>query len=548
MKKTLILLLALSTLPVVLAREPYRLFSASDRYPRNVYLDVLHYRFQLTLNDENDQISGEATVEVRFQKAAVSDFELDLVDRGANGKGMTVESVTSEGKEIAFVHQNDRLRLQLPAPAQPNQKCAVRIVYRGIPEDGLIISANQHGDRTFFGDNWPNRARHWLPTVDHPSDKATCEFLVIAPNHYQVIANGAKVKETDLPASRLTHWKESVPIPTKVMVIGVARFAVQQVGEVNGKPVQSWVYPQDREAGFYDYALALPILQFMEQRIGPYAYEKLANVQSKTRYGGMENASNIFYDEKTVTGKRTSEDLLAHEIAHQWFGDSASERDWHHVWLSEGFATYLTQAYLETTYGRERLVQGMTEARTKVLAYYQNTPDAPVVDTTVTDLNQLLNPNSYQKGAWVLHMLRRAVGEKSFWKGIRDYYQLYRDGNALTTDFQRVMEKTSGKDLAFFFQQWLFQAGQPTLEGAWQYNTAEKKLLVEVKQVQRSGSLFRFPLEIGVYDAATKRLKTVTVEVDQMEHTFRIPLANAPATVALDPDTWLLMKGTITRK
>ncbi|MBC7920609.1 MAG: M1 family metallopeptidase [Ferruginibacter sp.] len=548
MKKTLVFFLA-SMLPVVLAREPSRPLPAGDPYPRNAHLDVLHYRFQLTLNDENDQISGEATVEVRFRAASVSEFELDLVDRGADGKGMTVESVTSEEKAIPFVHQNDRLRLQLPVPAQPEQKRAFRIAYRGIPEDGLIISANQHGDRTFFGDNWPNRARHWLPTVDHPADKATCEFVVIAPNHYQVIANGAKVQETDLPAlTRRTHWKESVSIPTKVMVIGVARFAVQQVGEVNGKPVQSWVYPQDREAGFHDYALALPILRFMEQRIGPYAYEKLANVQSKTRYGGMENASNIFYDEKTVTGKRDSEDLLAHEIAHQWFGDSASELDWHHVWLSEGFATYLTQVYREATYGRERLVQGMTEARSKVLAYYQNTPDAPIVDTTVTDLNQLLNPNSYQKGAWVLHMLRHAVGEESFWKGIRGYYQQYRDGNALTADFQRVMEEASGKDLAFFFQQWLFRAGQPVLEGTWQYDTAGKKLLVRLKQIPRNGFLFRFPLEIGVYNAAGKRVKTTTLEVDQTEHTFRIPLANAPDAVKLDPDTWLLIQGALTRK
>jgi aminopeptidase N len=521
---------------------------ASDPYARNPSVDIIHYQFQLLLSDQSNEIVGDASVEVLFL-APVTTFELDLVAQGEK-TGMRVTSLTSNHQTVTFSHQGERIRLQLSVPTRANEKRTLRISYRGIPEDGLIISANQYGDRTFFGDNWPNRAHHWLPTVDHPSDKATCEFIVTAPRHYQVVANGLKLSETDTDGnSRVTHWKASVPIPTKVMVIGAARFSVEKAGDVNGKEVQSWVFPQNQQAGFYDYALAVPILNFMQERLGPYSYEKLANVQSKTRYGGMENASCIFYAENTITGRRSREleGLLAHEIAHQWFGNSASELDWHHVWLSEGFATYLTQVYMEATYGAGQLAEGMKSARSKVLAYYQNTPQAPIVDTTVTDLNQLLNPNSYEKGAWFLHMLRHKLGDKDFFQGIRNYYQQYRNKNALTSDFQRVMEETSGKPLRAFFRQWLFQAGQPLLKGSWQYNKAAKKLTIQLRQTQ-PGVVFKVPLQLGLYDAKRNLIKLASVEINERTHTFVIPLAVAPASVVPDPNTWLLMDATLEKQ
>jgi len=159
----------------------------------------------------------------------------------------------------------------------------------------LIIGKNKYSDRGFFGDNWPDRAHHWLPVIDHPFDKSSVDFSISAPLHYSVVANGIKIEESYINEKRkLTRWHEEVPIPVKVMVVGIARFATEVVGKVDNIPVESWVYPQNKVEGFYDYAVALKVLDFFHTHIGPYSYKKLANVQSKTRWGGLENANTIF--------------------------------------------------------------------------------------------------------------------------------------------------------------------------------------------------------------------------------------------------------------
>ena len=521
--------------------------AAQDHYPRNWQTDVEHYRFELTLSDETDEISGIAYVYVRFN-GAMDHFSLDLT--GKNGaKGMTVEQVAewlpdeNETTDFNYTHSGDRLDIQLPKPTANGDRIIFRIRYKGIPDDGLIIDANKYGDRTFFGDNWPNRAHHWLPCVDHPSDKATVDFVVTAPDHYQVIANGYQVEESNLREGiKLTHWQENTPIATKVMVIGAARFAVQHAGWVENTAVTSWIYPQDREKGFYDYEEAVKPLDFFVHHIGPYSYEKLANVQSKTRYGGMENAGNIFYYENSVTGNRGIESLLAHEIAHQWFGNSVSEKDWYHVWLSEGFATYFTNLYLEHTYGFDRLKEQMKADRETAFRF-ESRKMAPIVDTTVRDYNRLLTPNVYQRGGWVLHMLRREMGDEAFWEGIRKYYRQYRNSNALTSDFRAVMETCTIKDLGPFFQQWLYTAGHPKVSVTWTYDEAQKA--IKLKLVQNGKMAFHFPLDIGFQDVDHNRTGTETIRVDQSSQEFTIPAAEKPARLVLDPDVWLLFEGII---
>ena len=221
----------------------------ADPYPRRVGIDIERYRFDLELRDDTDEITGRATVTVRFTQDGVTELPLDLVSRSAEGQGMRVSSVSSGGTDLGFTHSDDLLTIALAEPSREGSRVDVHVEYSGIPASGLRIGPNKYGDRTFFSDNWPNRARNWLPTVDHIAEKAKVEFVVTAPAHYQVVSNGVLVEETDrLDGTRLTHWRHSVPISPWLYVLGVARFAVQQVDDFEGKPIQTWVYSQDRDA------------------------------------------------------------------------------------------------------------------------------------------------------------------------------------------------------------------------------------------------------------------------------------------------------------
>ena len=507
-----------------------------DPYPRNEAIDVQHYVFNLKLNDSTNQIYGKASITILFKKP-VDSFELDLVEKGARGFGMEVAYVMTSNRILKFTHQNGRLKIQIDTPPKSGESRTYDISYVGIPAEGLVIGKNKFGDRGFFGDNWPDRGHHWLPCIDHPSDKATVEFAITAPEKYQVVASGMLHEETNIPkGQKLTRYIESVPIGVKVMTIGVARFAVEQTAEVDHIPQSIWVYPQNRGAGFNDFAVGVKIFEYFHRNIGPYAFEKLAHVQSKTKWGGLENAGNIFYMEGSVTGKNEHEELIAHETAHQWFGNSVTESDWHHVWLSEGFATYFAALYAENAYGPQRLAEDMRKSREQVIKYYlKNT--GPVVDTTIMNIDKVLSTNTYQKAAWVLHMLRQEIGDDAFWKGIRSFYATYKNKNVLTVDFRKTMETASGKDLRGFFDQWLYRRGHPKLALAWTYNKGTLSITVNQKQAQ----LFEFPLEVMVR-LEDKTTLVKTIQVKGSTELLSITVEGKPLGVSLDPATRLLFE------
>lgn len=514
----------------------------ADHYPRQPGVDVQRYVFRLELKDGTRLVAGEAGIDVLFTVDGIRELWLDLAGASADGKtGMTVSAVTSGGTALPYAHTSDRIRIDLGAASRAGDRRRITVRYSGAPADGLIIATSKDGDPVFFGDNFPNRAHQWLPTIDHPSDKSACEFVITAPEAYQVVAPGALVEITSLPGNRrLTRYREEAPITTYCMVIGVGRFAVETVGLVNGVPIQSWVYPSQRDAGFADFRVAMKPMELFSWRIGPYSYEKLANVQSKTRYGGMENASAIFYHEKVVTGTGRNEDLFAHEIAHQWFGDSVTEADWDHTWLSEGFATYLTHVYNEYTAGRDAMMRGLRRDREEIIRYYRRNPGAAVVTPASPALDNILSTNSYQKGGWFLHMLRRRVGDEAFWKGVSTFYLRYRNGTALTEDFQRVMEEVSGQSLGAFFRQWVYTPGQPVIAGTWTF--ADGVLTVELRQTQAADTVYRTALDIGIATDRGAEPRIEVVRLDQRTQTFRLTIDKAPVEVTLDPNVWLLMQ------
>jgi aminopeptidase N len=426
---------------------------------------------------------------------------------------------------------------------------SLSVAYRGVPATGLLIAPNKHGERTFFSDNWPIKARHWLPTLDHPGDKATSEMIVNAPSHYQVVSNGRLVEETDLgEGRRLTRWRQAVPIATWLNVIGVARFAVDHRPPWRGLPIESWVYRQDRDKGFEVFSRpTAAVLDFLSDRVGPYAYERLGNVQANGVRGGMESATSIFYGDDAVNDPKSPRwrNVIIHEIAHQWFGNAVTESDWDDVWLSEGFATYFTHLFIEHAYGRDEFVAGLRADRDAIRDFDLKNPNYRIVHDNIADMSQVLtSAGTYKKGAWTLHMLRGVIGDEAFWAGIRDYYQRFRDRNATTADFRVVMERSAGRELGWFFDQWLTRGGFLKVRARWSYDAALKALRIDVEQLQ-PGAPLRMPIEIGITVEGEVVPRMAAIEVRGQRDSLTIPLDRAPKTVTLDPRTFVLMDGDV---
>jgi aminopeptidase N len=514
---------------------------AQDHESRFKFFDVTNYYFRIELNDSSDQMRGEAIVDIRFIRKTDT-LLLDLANVNSSGKGMIIDGLRDENGKVGFVHSGDKIRIPV-SDIKENGSRKYIVDYHGTPSDGLIISKNIFGDRTFFGDNWPNRAHQWLPCIDHPSDKATVEFTVSVPSKYQVVANGSCTGDILNKNVLTSNWECSEPLPTKIMVIGVAEFAKQELATVSGVPVSTWVYPRNQTEGFNDYAAAIKPFIFFSNLIAPYPFSKLANVQSTTLYGGMENASCIFYAEKSVTGTGRAERLMAHEIAHQWFGDAVSEKDWYHIWLSEGFATYLTGMYIEQNYGRAAFQNYLNNGEKEVF-YFEKLQPGPIIDTSLNVSADLLSPNTYEKASWVLHMLRKELGDSLFIKSLRTFYTEFQFKNALTSDFENVVERLSGRDFSNFFEQWFYKTGHPVLDISWNYK--DHGLFLHIKQLQ-TNTIYKFPLELKIINKNSVSSQ-IKLDISAAEQSFELNVPNSPIEVLADPGNWVLMESTVNQK
>ena len=543
--KPFILLLCIIVYPVVVC---------ADDYPVNKNIDIKHYSFELSLSDNTDEIFGNAKIYLLFKKSGLKTFRLDLINKTLErkGKGMQIDSVTLGNISVPYIHQNDEIIINLPHGSVANAEFAVSIKYHGIPFDGLKIGPTRNGDRSFFSENWPNKARHWLPTYDHPSDKATSEFIVKAPSHYKVISNGLLMEESDLGNNvKLTHWKQSVPVSCWLTVLGVADFAVKYVDKFEGKSIETWVYSKDRVAGFYDFEEPTKkVLELFSKYVGPFAYEKLANIQSVNSGGGMETSSAIFYSDKLINGKREVRlrNVVIHEIAHQWFGNAVTETTWDDAWLSEGFATFFTMLFIEKEYGKEEYEKEIIKSKNIIFNLIKKNPDFSIVSQRTAEKEDVTSGLTYQKGAWVMHMLRDMIGENKFKIGIQSYYAKYFNANATTDDFRKEMEKASGIDLKQFFKQWLYQPTHPIINGSWDFEANSKKLTIQLAQTQKGDILFNLPIEIAYYKKGNAIPTILKMNLSEKQKTQTFSITGELEKVEFDIRNVLLSENVFSKK
>src|SRR5438105_3061116 len=434
----------------------------------------LHYDVDLTFNDQLTQIEARTDISVEVLAQSLAKVDLDFGD-------MAIDSVLVSGTAAKFERTPEMLNVMLARTAKRGDKLNVTVNYHGHPKDGLIFAKDADGKMSATGDNWPNRVHYWIPSLDHPSAKATVTFAVSAPQRYEVVANGKFITLTGNAAT--SHWKfdETKPIPPYCMIVAVNEGALINSSDHTTTNLLYNVPQRDREYAPKGFAPSAPVLAFFSQTIAPYPYEKLALIIGATQFGGMENSSAIVFPSNIFslrTNDRMSarfdvprriEEVVAHEIAHQWFGDSVTESTWSDLWLSEGFATYFAGLFIEKYDGAEAFHDYMRNAAQKYFAYGK-TRSAPIHDAETEYLMNVLNPNNYQKGAWVLHMLRSQLGDEAFFKGLRNYYNAHSSANASTEDLRGALEKSSGKNLKEFFARWVYGTGHPRYQVLWGVN------------------------------------------------------------------------------
>jgi aminopeptidase N len=506
-----------------------------------------HYEVTLTLNEQLSEISSAST---RIEVVAVKKLSLIDFDFG----DLTTDRVTLDSKPVTFVHKNGRLEIPLQTPVIAGTRLIVTIDYHGKPKDGLILTNDKDNKPSAIGDNWPDRVHQWIPSLDHPSAKATVTFNVTAPVGKLVVANGRFDKvETTSSGSRTWTYTESVPIPPYCMIIGVGDFARLEPSQKSLTPLSYYVPHSDQQFTTKGFGPAIQVLEFINQTVAPYPYEKLALIVGATRFGGMENSSAIVFASTLFNPNPNAKmsnafgisagtvNVVAHEIAHQWFGDSVTESTWSDLWLSEGFATYFAGLFIQRYEGEAAFQTYMKQAAEASLAYEKKTL-TPIFDRETEDLFKLLSPNNYQKGAWVLHMLRSQLGDDAFFRGLRNYYANHKNGIASSEDLRVALEKASGKNLRTFFGRWIYDSGHPQYELSSVWDGKRRNLRLLLTQMQ-PGNPFQDPVPISI--VTSKGTRELVLRPTRKRLTQTIAWEDQPMRIEVDPANTLLKEVTV---
>ncbi|HEV8430393.1 MAG TPA: M1 family metallopeptidase [Pyrinomonadaceae bacterium] len=507
-----------------------------------------HYLVNITLNDQLSEITSAS---VRINLTIVKPTrELDI-----EFGDLTIDRVMLNGSPHTFLRKDGNLHLDLPQSLAPGKVLVLQVDYHGRPKDGLILTKDKDGHPSAVGDNWPNRVHHWIPALDHPSAKATVTFNITAPAGQEVVANG-RLDHVEITASGQRTWtySEGVPIPPYCMIIAVGQFAKVEPSERAVTPLSYYVPLSERDLALKGFSPVASALSFFTQTVALYPYEKLALIVGATRFGGMENSSAIVFTSNLLNRAPSpigmsaafkgvpinNLNLISHEIAHQWFGDSVTESTWSDLWLSEGFATYFAGLFLQRTEGEDAFRVYMNNAALAVLAY-EKKKLVPIFDRDTENLMDLLNANNYQKGAWILHMLRSQLGDDAFFRGIRSYYETHKNATASSEDLRAAFEKASGKDLRAFFARWVYDSGHPQYELSWEWVGMEELKLV-LTQVQ-SGNAFPDPVHVRVITAQGKHDVVLKPLGKQLFES--IPFWDKPLSIEVDPQNLLLDEATV---
>jgi aminopeptidase N len=537
------------------AAAPFALAGTERKYERGRPFRILHLSLDLQLHLGKKSVSGAATLD--FERVSPTDDALCLDALGFELGRVRID--TGGGfSDVPYEYDGDQIRISVPSRVARGK---VEIDYQATPQRGLYFLAPDEVVKDRPEQVWSQcqdeDARHWFPCHDKPHVKMTTEMRVRVAEGVSVLSNGDLIfKDTPKGASPwVFHFKMDQPHPSYLMTLVAGRFDVMDdrdavVGEGRTVPVTYWVPPGRKADAVRAFSETPRMIELFSRLTGvPYPWSRYSQVVvSDFIFGGMENTTattmyeHILLDERAAIDV-VSHDLVAHELAHQWFGDFVTCRDWSHGWLNEGFATFFEQVEREDRLGRDEYLYGieaeLESYRGEATARYQR----PIVCRDYGLPIDLFDRHLYEKGCLVLHMLRTDLGDQLFWRGINAYLERHAHGIVETNDLMRALESVSGRSLERFFDAWVYRPGHPVIKAKVSYE--DGLLTVGVKQSQKTGetAVFNFDLEIEVADKAgrTRRhKKTITEQNDALV----VSCHERPTWVGVDPD--LRMVGEVT--
>lgn len=559
----------------------WTLHGEDPKYAPDRTCDVTHLRLELNVDLPAHSIEGTARLDLHASYGPFQTITLDAID-------LEIEEVTDgKGSPLEHTYLDHKLEVRFRRAIEREAQLCIRYRKEN-PVQGLYFWGPTAEEPNATWQVWSQgedeEARHWIPCHDAPHEKMTTELLVTVPEIYTVISNGALLGVADHPATRPSsgarkvrsargkrsspasrerlrtwHYRESVPHSSYLISLVVGVFSKLE-DECDGLPVEYYVEPGREEEGWRSFGRTPDMIRHFARLLEcPFPYEKYAQVAVRRfMFGGMENTSATTQTDGTLHDARaaldfSSDDLVAHELAHQWFGDLLTCKHWAHAWLNEGFATYFELVWKEQDLGGDEFEMGLIESAD---AYLEEPYRRAIVSHRFAHPFQLFDQHLYPKAAWVLHMLRRSVGDESFWKAVRLYVRRHAAGSVETVDLQRAFEDATGRNFERFFDQWLFHPGHPVLDVRCSWNSSDKCLNVTVQQKQRGSDavVYDVPLEVEVAlplrsaargkSAPPTRLRR-TFTACERGQTFRWELPARPLAVAIDPEARILSTGKI---
>lgn len=547
--KLLLLLAALASQQVDIHSRPLREERERD-------FDILHYRIELSLEEENRSLRGETTIRMAALRDRLTTCTLDA-------ETFTVDRVLDGASQaLPFTHRDGRLTIELDRPVAHGDEISVTVHYSGTNVDvdpkrygmspgydlGLDFKSESDVNPQLINTlSFPEGARHWFPSYDHPNDRATQETIVTVRADYEVLSNG-RLGGVSEPAGgkRTWHWSQELPHPTYLFVLVAGPYVVLEdsAGEL---PLHYWVYEKDVDDAMRSFERTPEIIAFFNEEYGyDFPWVKYDQITIPGIGGGAESTGATVLGASTIHDARAEQDfpshwLVAHEAAHQWWGNLVSYRDWSETWISESFATYGEYLYSRHALGEDEAAVNLLGKKNAYLREAHERYKRPVVFERWTYPNENFDRHTYQKGATILHMLRRILGDAPFRSAMTHFLTTHAFQPVDTHDLMDAIKEATGQNIEWFFQQWIYRAGHPVLDVTYQYQESKPsgKLSVRVRQ---TGDVYRTPIQIGVHTSSRRDSQTFWLE--SADETLELDVAEKPLLVRFDEGNYLLKEWT----